>query len=475
MIAEQYSRLRRVSGPADAAALRPALAADPYRIALFALLVISLSRIHQHFGALQPLRPALLLAGFTFAAAFLNPSSLNLRDLLRTWPAKVMVALGVVACLSVPFALSLGRAAMFIVENYSKVLLLAFLLIAAIRGVRDFVLFIWAGVVSAGILVWMALFVFELANYGNIARLGGLYTYDANDLGLVLLSMLPLALLTFQTSSRWGKLASALVVIGIGVALAKSGSRGAFVGLVATMAYLLLMLKSVPATKRIGFVVAVGLGVAVAAPTGYWEQMQTITNPTEDYNWSTTNGRVEVAKRGFSYMLRNPVFGVGIDNFPLAEATISEKAMRHIPGTGLRWTAAHNSYVQVGAELGIAGLILWSSLIFGGIVSVNRLRRRLPREWREGDAEERFLYLATIYLPVAFVGFAVPAVFVSFAYLDPIYYLAALVVGLFVSVERKLSAGEGRPVRHPARGPGWRTRASLEKPIAPVVFPQRGG
>jgi len=87
--------------------------------------------------------------------------------------------------------------------------------------------------------------------------------------------------------------------------------------------------------------------------------------------------------------------------------------------------------------LGIPGLILWTSLVVGAIVSVTRLRRRLPREWPHGDPEERFLYLATIHVPLAVVGFAITAFFLSFAYLDPIYVLAAFVSGLYVAVTEK--------------------------------------
>ncbi len=65
------------------------------------------------------------------------------------------------------------------------------------------------------------------------------------------------------------------------------------------------------------------------------------------------------------------------------------------------------------------------------------------RQWLRGDSEERFLYLAAAYLPLALVGFAVTSFFVSFAYLDPIYIVTALMAGLYVSAQAKLA---GRPV-----------------------------
>jgi O-antigen ligase len=133
-------------------------------------------------------------------------------------------------------------------------------------------------------------------------------------------------------------------------------------------------------------------------------------------------------------MARYPAFGIGINNFSKAECTISEKAEQRLTEGGVRCTAPHNSYVQAGAETGILGLIAWCSLIIGGIVALLRLRGRLPRDWRRGDPEQRFLYAATTYLVLAFIGFAVTAFFVSFAWMDTLYLLAAFVAGLYVSV-----------------------------------------
>jgi hypothetical protein len=90
-----------------------------------------------------------------------------------------------------------------------------------------------------------------------------------------------------------------------------------------------------------------------------------------------------------------------------------------------------------------------------------RLRRRLPRSWANGTREERFLYLATMYLTVALVGFGVTAVFVAFAWLDIIYILAAFMAGLYVCVWRLLP----RPTA-PARPTPMRGRG---RPVPPGV------
>ncbi len=445
--------------PARAAAVLPLrVTLDPLRICLALLTIFAVSRIHQHFPLIAKFRPSLLLVALALGYAFLKPRTLSSEGVFRTWPARLMLGLLIFACLSVPFGTSIGGSATFIIGSYSKTLLYAFLLIAAIRGPSDLFTFVWAYVIGSGILVYLAFFVFGLSESADslTARLSHLYTYDSNDIGLVLVVGLAFSVLAFQTSGKRGKIAAGIVIAGIGATIARSGSRGSFVGLVAFGLALLVMLRTVPVGKRLGFVAVTGLALALAAPSGYWRQMGTIMDPKGDYNWTTQDGRKAVAMRGMGYMMAHPVFGLGIGNFWRAECYISDKARNAAPNQGIRCTSPHNSYVQAGAELGIPGLIIWSSLVWGGCIAMARLRRRLPRSWAKGTPEERFLYLATMYLTVALVSFAVAALFVAFAWLDIIYILAAFMAGLYVCVRRLLPRSTGPARRGPMRGRGRR-------------------
>lgn len=420
-----------------------ALPRDAFHFALVALTIVTVSRIHQALGPLSAVRPALLLFMFAVGCVLLKPSLVRTDLLFRTWPPKVLVGLGVMACISVPFGISMGGSAMFILTEYSKVLVFGLFLMAAIRRSGDLRLFVWAYVISCGILVWFAAFVFGMSQVAgsSVVRLHGLYTYDSNDLGLVLMVGLPLTILSIQTAlTKRAKILSGAILAGIGVAVALSGSRGAFVGLLCVGLALLVVLKQISVAKRVGFVLAVGVTLVIAAPPGYWEQMQTLTNPTADYNWDSKYGRRQVWIRGLGYFASNPVTGIGVGNFGRAEGTLSAPAQnfQNRVGERLKWSVAHNSFLEPLAEMGLPGFLLWSSLVFGGMTSLVRLRRRLPQGWARGDPEQRFLYEATIYVPIALIGFASTAFFVSFTYQDPIYILAALVAGIHVSVRDRL-------------------------------------
>jgi O-antigen ligase len=162
------------------------------------------------------------------------------------------------------------------------------------------------------------------------------------------------------------------------------------------------------------------------------------------------------------------VFGIGIWNFAKAECTISPKIENRPRNEALRCIAPHNSFVQAGAELGVPGLAVWVGLLAGLIIGPLRLRRRLPRSWRVGNAAERFLYSATSFFPVAMCGFAVSGFFVTFAFADPIYLMAALVTGLqLVTVAQLRSqapAGVGTSAPHSKQATiGWRVRQSARR------------
>jgi O-antigen ligase len=443
---------------------------DPFRLCLFLLTIVTVSRVHQHWHAIAVLRPALVLAVFSVAYAFLNPKYLETAN-LRYWPARLIAAIGIWACISAPFGISLGGSASYILFEFSKTLAFAFLVIVAIRGASDLYTFVWAYVISSTILCYFSIFVFGLSRAsGSYAeRLSNLYTFDANDVGLVLLIGLSLTLLAFQTSRGKAKVFAGVTLLAIGATLARTGSRGAFVGLVAFGLATLVLLKTVPLAKRLASLAAVIIALVAFAPEGYWEQMATLVTPTQDYNWNTRDGRREVAKRGIGYMLSYPIFGLGMKNFWRAECFLSEKAQTHVAGTGLRCTPPHNSYLEAGSELGLPGLAMWVSLVFGCIGAGLRIRRRLPARWSRGDPEERFLYLASMYIPLAMISFAVTSLFLTFAWLDMVYFVAALTVGLYVAVERKR---RGSLVAAPAAGRRPAAPVAAGPPASPVLMPR---
>jgi O-antigen ligase len=446
---------------------------DPLRVLLFVLTIVTVSRVHQHYPLLLKLRPALLLVIAATGYAYLNPRYLTRANVLALWPMRLVAVLGVLACCSAVFGISLGRTASFILDTYVKVLAYAFLLAVSIRHVRDLFTFVWAYVISCGILAFFSLFVFGIARSSNsdFARLSNLYMYDANDIGVIMMIGLPLTLLLLASvrGSRRGRGLLLLILLGISATIARSGSRGGFLGFIAVGAAALILVNSVSVTRRIGIMVAVVVALVLGAAPGYWKQMGTVLQPKQDYNYSTLYGRKALAERGIGYMIKYPLFGLGMNNFSRAECTISPQLDTLSRSGPIRCRAPHNSYVEAGAELGVPGLLIWVSLVVGVIVTLLRFRGRLPRSWRRGTEAERFMYGATSFFPLAMIGFAVTAFFVSFAWLDPLYIIAAFTTGLYVAVREYTQQEAGTrtstvpSVRRLERGaPGWRVAQSAQ-------------
>jgi O-antigen ligase len=454
---------------------------DGFRNIMSLLMVFTISRIHQHFPILAPFRPLMLLTLLGAFYALANPRFLSKDYAIKTWSFKITMAMGIMACISVPLGISMGASGMFILSEYSKVILFGVLVLFAIRNGNDLYRMVWSFVIAGGCLAYLGIFVYKMKGTAGdpFVRIQSGYSYDSNDLALVCVLSVVMALLTLTTSGKRGKLVSLGVLAALGMTLAKTGSRGGFLAMVVVIAALLVMLRGVSLDKKLAFVAVVGLGLFIAAPPGYWDKMASITSPKEDYNWTSETGRKAVFERGMGYMLSRPLGGLGINNFGRAEGTISARAQARefdpsLPG--IKWSVAHNSFVQAGAEMGIPGMIIFSMLIFGTIRQSMRLRKQMPREWAKGDSEQRFLLAATMYFPIALIGFAVGGFFVSFAYLDPVYVLVSFVGGLQVSHAERLrrdsagaSVGKDAPssVVVPRRYRGGLPPATSREPALP--------
>ena len=413
---------------------------DAVRLCVFGLMLVNITAIHMYLGPVRYLRPGLTLLAIAAAVLAMRPTLAAWTN-LKTRTAKAIMVLAVLAGCSAVFGLSAGGSGTYILNVYGLNLVFFLLMVISIRNVRDLAMSIWAFVASVGVLVILAQTVLDLSpTMKGLNRLNaGAGMFDANDLGMILVMALPLALLFFFNAKSLSRILSAAILIGIPITIALTGSRGAMVGLVVVGGAILLTLRRVAVVKRVGVLAAVLAGLVIGAPDGYWDQMATLLHPTEDYNYSVEYGRKEIAQRGVSYMLRYPVFGVGVANFPRAEGTISPIAQaRMTEGLSVEWIAPHNTYVQVGAEMGVPAMLIWLGLIVSGTLGLWRLRTRLPVSWEWESAERRFLRECCMFLPIAMLGFAVTSAFISHAYTAIPYILFAYMAGLHALVSREL-------------------------------------
>ncbi len=408
-------------------------------IALY--LATAVGRIHEVFPVLQYVKPTLLAAALSIGLYLLQQSSWRRMSLVRSRTTQCLIGLAVLGALSVPAALNQGLAFQSWTD-FARTIVMCFVVAASVRRPDDVerLFLVYFGVTVTYTAVVLSRF--QLGG-GDNWRLGDLYTYDANDLATLIVTAMPFGLyfVIGQRRLLWRLLAAGgLVVLAVG--LISSGSRGGFLAFLAVAAFVLMKMSTIPARSRIGGLVVILVVLLGTASNKYWTQMQTIVHYDQDYNVTSETGRVRIWKRGISYMAGHPLLGVGMRNFPVAEGTISPQARLQERGIGVWWGAAHNTYVQVGAELGFPGLLLYLGVIGTAWLSLRRVSRRALREHSTSGVSR-----VAQSLMAALVGFAVGSFFLSLAYADMLYMLIALAIGL-----AKSARGDTGPDAAPVRG-----------------------
>jgi O-antigen ligase len=342
-------------------------------------------------------------------------------------PTKCVAALLVWMVLSVPGALVLGTSVDLVFGDFIKTAVMFVIMACAIRGPRDVERLGLVYFVSATLYAAVVIARFDLGS-GDDWRLGRLYYYDANDFATFIVTALPFGLYFLHAGRSTLTRAGACLSLGLlALAFVRTGSRGGFIALLAVAAFVLLRYTAIAFRWRLAAMALVALVVLGTASDQYWTQMGTIVSDT-DYNRTDESGRMQIWRRGIGYMFSNPVFGVGPGNFQAAEGMLSPFAARQQFGRGVRWNAAHNSYVQAGAELGIPGLCLFVAIMVTAFTGLRRLTREptvLDCD-RDGD-----WHALTHTLTGSLIGFVVGAYFLSLTYSEIFYTLLAMSVGLF--------------------------------------------
>ena len=404
---------------------RPVAAArlpwDSLQLTLFLLVSLQVWRVHELF-------PTLAVHGLpiltTVVAIGLFLLGRDPRRRIGSVNAPVVwAALGIVAlvALSVPGSLYPGHSLNFLLKDYLRTVLLMVLVAASVRGLADLRRLAWLQL--AGVTLFSAVIVAR-AQMGEDGRLREVAYYDVNDLALLIVCTLPLVVYLWRKPAQpWSRILLVAATVFLMVTLGKTQSRGGFLGFLAVVAYLLLRLRGVSKIQRVTTVAFLGTMLVAVASDKYFERIQTILHPSKDYNWSgkSETGRMEIWARGIGYMVDHPFLGVGAASFPMAEGTLAPEAIEQKRyGRGFHWSAAHNALIQIGAEVGVGGLILFVALFAGTFRLLSRLRRVPATE---------VAVLAQI-LTGCLVAFVVTASFLSQAYSAYLYTLLGMILGL---------------------------------------------
>lgn len=355
------------------------------------LLVFSMVmlRIGEQLGPVRYLKPVLLSTTVVLAIHLVCSSR---AVWISAWSKPQMrLTLAYIICIvaSVPFSVWRSNSVGLVwIAPWGVALVFVCALTPPIRSTTDriFRLLSWLSAVYA-ILVMAAGQVVESR------RMTSSGSYDSNDLGALFAFSLFLALGATIRGRPLSRVVSGVSAAILLWALLMTGSRG---GLLALGAGCLTFVLGFRPRAQFAILLTLVLATPVAwrfAPPVMRERASTLVSLDDDYNTTSNSGRVYLWKRGVLFAVQNPVVGVGAGGF-------STKLGRDFSEQGTRgaWHTAHNTYVQVFAELGVPGGVVLMALLYS-CFSV------AARYWRWTKAVHRPEYLASVLAYLTSIAF----------------------------------------------------------------------
>jgi probable O-glycosylation ligase (exosortase A-associated) len=383
-------------------------------ILLSIFIVVTTARLSDLF----PYRIAIIIGIMTIGAYLLSFRQKNHYRPGKFPELVCLILIGIFVGLSVPFSVWPGNSFRFIVGSYIKTLIIFYIIIKITTDLTKLKTISYALAISGVILTGL---VFLQGSTAESWRMYFGSTYDPNDTALILVVTMPFLFVFYNMASKFYKRILWLAfIIFLSVGLLFTGSRGGLVGYFVVGILLLIKFNKRGLIRNL---VLFSLIIAVSVffiPEKYWQRLEGFREVEAD---ASIQNRFETWERGLRFMMEKPLFGVGVMGFTTAEG------MSHID-IGGPWRNAHNSFIQIGAEIGIVGLISFAFLFYF-------LNKRLKNMYRYADGADArdFLSNLIIGLRISLAGYLVCSFFLSQAYCPLLYYVIAISLSTFMVVE----------------------------------------
>jgi O-antigen ligase len=235
-----------------------------------------------------------------------------------------------------------------------------------------------------------------------------------------------------STFRRWAGLGASMLAL---LGLVATASRGGIVALVVTA---VVAVAVGGRWRRKALVAAVVGSVLVAgwflllAPAGARSHIETTQTPRTTL-WTVAGRAIEA----------NPIVGLGNDNFATSAGQFLVK-----PGTTTRADQilttpepAHNVYLEIWADLGIVGLLLFAGVVLTALRAALAAAAILQVAGRQADE------LLARALAVAIVAMLAAEFFISDQYSKQLWLLLALAPALLAAARARVSASALRQAK----------------------------
>jgi O-antigen ligase len=256
----------------------------------------------------------------------------------------------------------------------------------------------------------------------------GFISGDPNYFTLSAVVCLPVAYyLMLDAHSRWSK-AFCLVCMALTfVAVTLAASRGGFAGLVCVI--LIVLWRSPRRIRNFVLISTIAVPLLLFAPTS---PLHRFLHP--DYgDQEGESSRLELWRAGWQMIQQKPFTGVGLGNFKrlVTRYEGDEVDLQKI---------AHNTYIEVAAEMGIPSLLVFVGILFSVYRSLARVRKRATNP--------SFYFSTALAMQAALLGCVVAIMFISCEKQKILWFLVFLTPCLesLANAEEPEKALEHQPV-----------------------------
>ena len=392
----------------------------------------------------------LMIAAYAAAYVFMRKEHLQL---LGTWQARLYVFLCVLGTISLTIKGEDPGLIMNMVQIYVSIALLFFatvVLVDSLPRLRHVLLCMIASMSIASLYVLR-----EWQVYHNVypgLRPGGV-SGDCNYFAASALITVPMSYYFWRHSARpW---ISILCLSSLGLSLLAmmlGASRGGFLGLLVGLLMVIWRSK----TRIRNFVlISLTMGpLVVLLPSS---PLQRLLHPDYADNLGA-DIRIVLWRAGFRMIKEHPLFGIGLGNFMRMSGIYEDASAFYGTATSRVQGLACNAFLELAAELGIIGMLVFIGILVATYLSLERVRRQTA------GGKPNLLNIAADSLQVALVSFSVSLAFLSGEYLKPFWLLVFISMCL-----PTLLAQQRRKQRRDLANKRAREVQSKEAPPYPLV------
>jgi O-antigen ligase len=322
----------------------------------------------------------------------------------------------------------------------AKVWIISLVAVNALRTraqIRFFVVFYLACFAAYPVRGALLGYFFHGATY--LGRAIWIHDYE-NPNTLAALALLQLALALTVVAGRYdhriAKPGAAIGLFALSFLILLTQSRAAFIALVIATFFTLLGQRR--RARSLLITLAIAVVALVSMPEGALKRVKGLRNATST-DWNTLMTVDEEGSANQRWLIwviaggviRNHLFaGSGLGSYPFAHGDESRWA-KYKGGRGRR--DPHSSYVNVLAETGIPGMLLFLAMIMTNVIEGLRVRLRARFVLPTAAAEIR-------YLQMGLLAFAITAIWGTFDRLTHFYFFLALMSCLTMVTKEELGA-----------------------------------